>query len=1078
MDAERNLLIQRLHTDLVGPLEETEVLDGEYPGDVYLTGILWPKREPLGEEEDEKLDAAGPGSGAEEGTEGAAEEVTLADLRRPCSAGLSFAVAAENTPHLHAELNFAVYQPQSLEEKSPGGTAAVSTGRWVRRPYRLERRLTVAPSDKRRHPVREGDLPEGISLYVRSSPTEGGMVVTVVVINEMSPHDRDRESVERVTMFQVGLRIRAGDGTRLVAKPRAGKPRDDREERSAALLYRHCRVFAVGHTCSADWEADPESTQAKSIAIAWLPQYEVPRVSAEGHEVFERLTQHPRLRCLEAEWLGTATAAEVGEALNLLVTCYSGWIDLQAAQVADLDTTLKVTALENLETCRRVRARIQQGVADIVGDAALLESFQLANRAIQRQHEWDRKRDRTTPFAWRPFQLAFILLAGPSACNGLSADRNVMDLLWFPTGGGKTEAYLGIIAMTAFYRRLARPDPDAGAGVAAIMRYTLRLLTTQQFVRAAALILSCESLRRGVGLETARARRLGNQPFSIGLWLGGDATPNRYREAQEALQSGEGPTPKQLLRCPCCDSVLQWKPRRETERIEVHCTDKSCALAAVDSLLPVWTVDSDLYRERPTLLIGTVDKFAQIARRDEVRRLFAFGQNDSPDLIIQDELHLISGPLGTIAALYEMALDWLWSREGMRPKVIGSTATIRHAGDQARALFDRDTEQFPPAALDQFDTGFAVRDQKKAGRLYVGVTTSGRSAKFTLQAVAGCLLQAVEGAITNPGRRDSYSTLVTYFNSLRELGGALVLMQDDVHDSIRLYKDRHKEMARVAANIQELTSRRSQEDVRDMLDKLAVPYSDEGTVDVVLATSMLSVGVDIGRLGLMLVNGQPKMRSEYIQASSRVGRDKDPGLVVAVLNNAKARDRSHYETFPSWHQSLYREVEVTSVTPFAPRARDRALPAVLAAMVRHGVQALHASPKGMDVNDPTVVATLREIERRAGDVDATEPGVGQEIQDYLRVWHTRNPAQYWNDYAPRDSLLQSAEKVAAKRAIDLAPGAAWSALNNMRSVEPTVRFRLTERLSQGGPARLTRGGRFGGPGNTRGGGRGNGGGGR
>ncbi len=1055
MSADRDLLVQRLHTDLVGPLQDTEVLNGEYPGDVYLTGILWPSRELMSAEEDDRLDAAGPGGGSEDATEGEAEQVPLTDLRRPCTAGLSFAVTAEDEPRIQVTLEFALYQLQTGVSDDAGHSAAASTGQWVRRPYRIRKSLRVTPSDEGRQPIEEAEFPGGISLYVRSVAADGCWVVTVVVVNGMSPSERDRSSIERVTMFQVSLQIHPDAGTRLVAKPQVGKPRDDDEERSASLLYRHCRTFAVGHTCSARWEAEPEADEAQSVATTWLPQFEVPRVSPMAHKVFEQLTRRASLY-LEAEWLATADPTRLREALELVVTCYSDWIEMQAAQVAGLEPTLQPAAVENLAKCRDVRDRIRRGAAEVLDNPSLLESFRLANMAIARQHSWDPERARSR-FRWWPFQLAFILLAGPSACNRGNGDREVMDLLWFPTGGGKTEAYLGIIAMTAFYRRLARPDPDEGAGVAAIMRYTLRLLTTQQFVRASALILSCESLRRGVGLDAQRANRLGRRPFSIGLWLGGDATPNHFKDAQRALQSGDGPTPRQLLQCPCCRSDLQWRANRDLERIDVRCINRRCNLAAADDLLPVWTVDSDIYSEHPTLLIGTVDKFAQLPRRDQIGQLFAFGTNNGPDLIIQDELHLISGPLGTIAALYEMALDWLWSNGEVGPKVIGSTATIRRAPEQARSLFDRRTEQFPPAGIDHVDTGFAVRDKDSSGRLYVGVTTAGRSAKFTLQAVAGCLLQAVKGVIADPARQDPYSTLVSYFNSLRELGGALVLMQDDVHDSIRLYSERHGEMPpRAAANIEELTSRRTQGEVLEMLDKLAIRCDEEGAVDAVLATSMLSVGVDIRRLGLMLVNGQPKMRSEYIQATSRVGRDKAPGLVVAVLNNAKARDRSHYESFPSWHQSLYREVEVTSVTPFAPRARDRALPAVLAAMVRHGVDPLRASPRGMQMTDSQVTAIVQEIERRAHSVDETELHVGEEVLGYLHLWETRRPGQYWNDFAPRQSLLQSAERFATMRAVDQDPGAAWPALNNMRSVEPSVRFRLTERLKEGGPTRSPR----------------------
>ena len=232
-----------------------------------------------------------------------------------------------------------------------------------------------------------------------------------------------------------------------------------------------------------------------------------------------------------------------------------------------------------------------------------------------------------------------------------------------------------------------------------------------------------------------------------------------------------------------------------------------------------------------------------------------------------------------------------------------------------------------------------------------------------------------------------------------------------------------------------------------MLDRLSVPAGAQGALDVVLATNMLSVGVDIPRLGLMLVNGQPKGIAEYIQATSRVGRGNVPGLVVAVLNNSKARDRSHYESFPTWHDTLYRDVEPTSVTPFAPRARDRALHAVLVALVRHLVPGMLERPT---LNDDTIDAArdlIHDIVRRAMLIDPQESAVQQELERYLDTWDIRGPGSYWTRQASR-SLLQDAERAATLRAMGRMPGEAWPTLNNMRSVEASTRFRLAERLRE------------------------------
>lgn len=1080
---DRDLIVKRLESDLIGPLFEDEVLVDARPSDVYLTGILWPREARVGAEENDRLDSAGTSSGGEDDSQGAGEEVPLAGLMRPCAAGLSFALSEDDDVSVKVNIRFALYElderrledtdrsaepltPVSVEihpvavDDTVGQDAGEAANerksgkrerRWRRRRFTVHwDNLRVPERANERLPVRCDGLPEGVALHIRSSAgAPRTRLVTLTIVNEMAPGDDTKTAAEQRTMFQVGMTVASAGSCRLVPKPDTLRLGDD-EERVAALLYRDCRTFAAGHTCSAEWIAASGGATALQVATTWLPRYEVPKVQAGGHAVFDTLRTGPEVRTLDAAWLGEADTPQLELALRRLVDAYATWIDIQKQRVDSLPPEYRSTALDNLGRCETVCERMRRGVDRLAHDELLRVSFRLANRAIQLQHEWNPERKGRGPLTWRPFQLGFVLLAASSVCGDDDPDRNVMDLLWFPTGGGKTEAYLALIAMLAFYRRLSCDEPDRRAGVAAVMRYTLRLLTTQQFVRAAALMLACESIRRSAVRSSGWAPRLGARPFSIGLWLGGDATPNRYEDAAQALSGDRNKaSPEQLIDCPCCQQKLVWSADRVKQRIEVRCYNNKCEVGVGGSVpLPVWTVDDDVYQQKPTLLIGTIDKFAQLPRRKEVHALFGMGGNDSPDLIIQDELHLISGPLGTIAAAYETAFDWLIARDGRRAKIVGSTATIRRAADQTRSLFNRVSMQFPPPGLDHFDSGFAVLDSGRPGRLYVGVTTAGRSAKFTLQAVTGCLLQSAHGELDDLERRDPYSTLVAYFNSLRELGGALVLMQDDVKDSIRLYGNRHGEVLRPADNIEELTSRRTQEEVRDMLAKLATRATEDSSVDAVLATNMVSVGVDVPRLGLMLVNGQPKTRSEYIQATSRVGRDKAPGLVVSLLNNAKPRDRSHYETFPIWHQSLYRDVEATSVTPFASRARDRAMHAALASMVRHGVDSMLDSPQMSEIQIEAAGKIVDEIVSRAAAIDPAEKRVRRELDRRLTDWEARQPSIWWSDHKPRQTLLQSAERAAALRALGRGIGDAWPTMNNMRSVEPSVPFRLTEWLKR------------------------------
>lgn len=1035
--AARERLIARLHADLVGPSDSNEKLEA-LPSDVYLTGILWPRNTQLQPEDDDRLALSGeadePGSSDADDS----AQVAAPAMRRPSTAGLSFAIRplSTNSARIDVTVTFGAYEPGVADDGRPV---------WVRRPVKFH--LADIPLDRVTQDI---ELPDttisGLRVHIRTARAGAEVLATVTLVNGGAPEEPGREALEKQTLFQTRVEVRAGEGCELAARPSRRAKVDD-DDYSMALLYRNALEYAVGHTCSADWTAPREGRKHEmtvdTVSTTWLPSALVPAVSADGHPVFAKAARHG-LDPFSARWLVEADEARLIEALTGVTKAYGDWILLQEQAASKLDGEAARTAARHLTVCRTVLERMENGIRHIADHPEIQQAFRLANLAMAVQYRWDPKR--SGELRWRPFQLGFLLLTLASAVDSAHPDRGVMDLLWFPTGGGKTEAYLALIAFVAFHRRLSRPDPDEGSGVAVIMRYTLRLLTTQQFTRAAAMIAACEAIRRG-RISGPGASKLGNAPFSIGLWVGRDATPNSRKEAYEAQRNPLAPSPRQLTTCPCCGTSLKFDQPAASDPVHVLCENAECLLTGSEPL-PVWTVDEDVFEQRPTLLIGTVDKFAQITRSPRTAQLFAVGSGAQPQLILQDELHLISGPLGTIAGLYETALDLILSADGSRPKIVGSTATIRRAPDQVVGLFDRDTCQFPPPGLNEGDSGFAVIDDKAPGRRYVGVTTAGRSAKFTLQAVAASLLQGAAGGLKE-AEQDHYWTLVAYFNSLRELGGALVLMQDDVNDAIQLLATRRGERPRRPGNVQELTSRRSQQQVREMLDHLEVKADQAHALDVVLASNMLSVGVDISRLGLMLVNGQPKTMAEYIQATSRVGRGTVRGLVIPILNSAKPRDRSHYETFRTWHATLYRDVEATSVTPFASRARDRALHAVLAAVIRHLIPGLLERPVlDQSVRDEAL-ALIDRIAARARRVDELETDVRDELVERLDRWMRRKPSVWWlNPFRKEPALLQDAERAAALHAAGRNVGDAWPTPNTMRGVEPASAFRLAERLKK------------------------------
>ncbi|HRQ80414.1 MAG TPA: hypothetical protein PKZ97_04780, partial [Azospirillaceae bacterium] len=712
------------------------------------------------------------------------------------------------------------------------------------------------------------------------------------------------------------------------------------------------------------------------------------------------------------------------------------------------------------------------------------------------------------PPKWRPFQLAFILLNLRSLVDKGAPEREIVDLLFFPTGGGKTEAYLGLAAFAIAHRRLSAGGV-LGAGVTVVMRYTLRLLTLDQLGRAAGVVCALELMRDDPAFRDGAGRRLlGDWPIEIGLWVGSDASPNRL--------GGKGDTgddtavtrvntfrktgrraPAPIKSCPWCgtpfnrDSFSCVPNHRAPVNMEIRCANTDCDFTG-DRALPVLTVDEPIYRRLPAFLIATVDKFASLPWIGEVGAFFGhvdrydpklgfFGPAgerggtklhngwtlDPPDLIIQDELHLISGPLGTVAGLYETAIDRLSTRmdggRRIRPKIVASTATVRRAVGQIKALFDREeTAVFPPPGVERTDSFFArtVDDAANPPRWYLGIAAHGRGPKLvylraltTLMAAAQAAYEAAGGGDGNPA--DPYMTALCYFNALRELGGARRIVEDEVRNrALRYGKERRRVdppdqpfRDRRMGEVIELTSRVSTDDVAEAKRRLELPFGGQEVVDVALATNMISVGLDITRLGLMLVQGQPKTAAEYIQATSRVGRDvRKPGLVLTILNVHKPRDRVHYEQFGQFHRTFYRAVEATSVTPWAARALDRALAAVIVAIARHLDRTMTPERAAEAVrNDPVLLTRVRDaiVGRAPDDIVGGKDGLARIIDGMLADWraiatdktangqnfaYTRKGAAQHLLWAPLDPAwpnLSAAEKrfVAGRSMRDVEPNA-------------------------------------------------------
>ncbi|MFC2094966.1 helicase-related protein [Candidatus Bipolaricaulota bacterium] len=1047
-------ILARLIQDLVGPLDQDEILS-DRPSQRYSTGILYPHASRIQPEEDEDSrlevnsaeDAASPADLA---------AVSLHAALKPSVVGLSFAVERDSDsshPVIRAEVTCAVYRRFGVDDDGQeveGVPIDRAHKRWRRVPLDTKVEVDLRPGENRIDLASHGL--EGMELYLLVTPYAGVETVTLAISNQRV-RDNSADLAEEQHFFQVELavtKIREGG---FAPRP-SHRAQTDEDSRTAALIYRNVKEYVVGHTCSA--KAVLEDGSVTSLKTDWVPAVVVPRMSDRGDAVFEPL--HGRSagpRPLSAQWLATAETDELGAGLKELVSAYSTWISQEEQRVSSLPSELQAQAQVHIKRCKHGAERIVEGISLIQADSHVKTAFQLAQSVMAMQFRWSRD---GSALEWRPFQLAFQLLSISSLAQRSHADRATMDLLWFPTGGGKTEAYLALSAFIIMLRRLRASPEDDGAGVAVLMRYTLRLLTIQQFQRAASMICACELHRRRASEKGHGASELGASPIGIGLWVGAAATPLDLASAVKRTP-GDPSTPEQLLLCPSCGSKLNWRPTPKECTVECTSEGETCEFAQSGRRLPVWTIDEEVYRNRPSLVIGTVDKFAQIVRKPVTGVLFGRGTaNAPPDLIIQDELHLISGPLGSMTGLYEVAIDELCRSGSVHPKIVGSTATIRRAQEQIQALFDRGTYQFPAPGLDATNSGFAVTDPDSPGRLYVGITTAGRSATYMLQALVASLLQSPSALSSSEEERDYYWTLVGYFNSLRELGRALVLMQDDVPVSIRQYAARRGEQLRQIEAPAELTSRVRSYEIRDMLERLTRTVAEPDTVDLLVASNMISVGMDIPRLGLMVVNAQPKTLAEYIQATSRVGRGQFSGLVVTMYNGLRARDRSRFETFETWHRCLYRDLEATSVTPFASRVQDKALHAILVALVRHLIPGMDRNPVLNELRRSDVEQIASIIEDRVARVDPDERSlVSQKLAHLIDEWAERTDLQtYWDDYGRRISLLMSAEQFAAQANADSdldtegARRALWPTPNSLREVEPGAPFVLRHILKAEG----------------------------
>ena len=781
--------------------------------------------------------------------------------------------------------------------------------KWSREPFLWEAEVLLEIGEK---PV---DPPpaSGVRILCRVEESDGERLVTLRLVNDReAPKDENgryvRHGYAMVSLFQPRITVNS--------EAEFSDVRSRQEvvdDPTMAILYRNSRILSLGHNTGVEW-----SKCGTKIWTEPIPEFEIPKMVPDddlldfipsmeelsnSDSLDSALSKLDGLLDKNEEWIAKAE-------VTLNQDIKSGLIDSSIEELA-------LAVEENLSTARSSLSRMRSGIQTLREDDLAREAFILSNRSINLSQTGPTGEAKRDSFSWRPFQIAFQLLNINGLISTEKTDqfwkerRDTIDLAWFPTGGGKTEAYLGLIATIGFYRRLKYPEEEKNPGVHAIMRYTLRLLTLDQSERLVRLVTAMNM----VANEHPNSSIRDAHPFRVGMWVGQKSSPNKLentgdgRDAQSIIRVlRAGSSPKTSTRaimfdeCPWCGCESIGNPHnwdlgrlRGRKTLIGRCQGEDCPYNS-ESGIPFTPVDEDIYNNPPSILLGTADKFVQVAYNrssgEEIeypansRNLLGFdSMNRPPDLIIQDELHLLSGPLGSLAGLLETALDVAWSEscDGHTPKYVAATATIRGADRDAKLMFGRKLNIFPPPidkASDNFFAKEKTPDEKNPGRIHVSLLAPPGKSRTVADLPTASLLQSGAELREKFGDEvaDPYWTLICYYNSLRELGGMQSSLSHRISKEwIPLYSSEDGESPgpREVSDSVELTSRVPQDMLVSYKKRMDRGLGNDPT-DLVATSKMFEVGIDISRLGVMAINGQPKSNSEYIQSSGRVGR-KYPG---------------------------------------------------------------------------------------------------------------------------------------------------------------------------------------------------------
>ena len=1121
----RKNFISEIIKEVYGPREGAEEIIRENPANEYLTGVLIPKPKVKSEisspDEEQIKDNSISSSEDYEFNEDISEfyPSELNPSLRTRSFGLSF-TAESSISTFDICITWARYFRDMDSQNNEF---------WKRKPFfKIFRGISITSQDLI---VDKNDSGETLKLFIKKHDlSDNKSNIMVSLVNMMDESDEYLDCSRMI--FQPSIRINYdGDLPDLY--------QNIVNEDKLEFIYKDRNIKSRGHMCSALWKEIDYINQF-DLDLIWpdgkflldtdsLMEFKEPKLRTEfvpiypmplpTFDIFDKNSDLLKAESLSKIW----SVEDIENELCPLITKYESWIK---DNKKNIDEDYSEISSEILSCQETALLRMKDGIKTLKLDKNARLAFCFANKSILTQYLWknEHKKD-FKEFKWRGFQIAFFLMNIESIVNDDSKYKDYLDLLWISTGGGKTEAYLAIMAFTVAYRRLTNKNYG---GTSIISRYTLRLLTIQQFNRTLSLITAMEFLRvfknndgtigwRPKNCDFNNDWIYGSLRFSLGLWVGSSVTPNKFLMKSQSqsendysalkILKDEFPgdaksNPAQVVKCPVCGSWLsipktgipegdslflvvklndgslnslidkinelpfvksisnvntsnheenyytlklifsEIVKKEEMDIIEdkfnlsqeiaslsiynpgyfgicqsegndkrfsdyeIFCTNPSCKLNSNISWkeghpfeenlkldiyyekimtspfkystripIPAYTIDDQIYSKCPTVLIATVDKIARMAYEGRAtsiwgnvsayNKYYGFLKNDKstsypvdalsgnykyvtkidnflpPDLIIQDELHLIDGPLGSMFGVYEAMIDAIIKENGGNPKYIASSATIKNAEYQSKMLFAKKLFQFPPHGLNVENNFFVSEkpledawDEKNSGRIYMGIYAPGRG-PMTPQ--VRLWSNIIRNSLNHDGEKyiKFYWTIVGYYNAIRELGGGVALYREDIMERLKNIVGDNVDYFN---NDLELSSRLSSAKIPLELSKIEndgdIEDYEHPKYNAIFTTSMFGTGVDISHLSLMILNGQPKTTGSYIQASGRIGRSHG-GLVVDFLKAGRPRDLSHYEMFAAYHHKIQSNVEPVSVSPFSKGSLFKSLSGVIVSFLRN-----------------------------------------------------------------------------------------------------------------------------------------------